>query len=236
MATTDKLYRWGETDPVNVPKKTGVAINGGDMLFYTSGNAGVDTAANFTWDTDTATSQAGFHASFMGVSGSRSLAAETADIRVCTFGTFEFACAAATFHPGQLVGPAKASGNALESQKVVAVDDENLAIGRVVKRYATNTTTVLVRIFSHVFQSTHSGGGDLNSTTIAAVATSLGFLSFLVMNIRPMRAFGVSCAAGIFLCWLLSMTILPGRPMVDMSNAIFTWRARPSSPTQTSTS
>ncbi|MCS6913822.1 MAG: MMPL family transporter [Myxococcales bacterium] len=45
--------------------------------------------------------------------------------------------------------------------------------------------------------------------TIAAVATSLGFLSFLVMNIAPMRAFGVACAVGIFFCWLLSMTVLP---------------------------
>lgn len=45
--------------------------------------------------------------------------------------------------------------------------------------------------------------------TIAGVATSLGFLSFLVMNIRPMRSFGVACACGIFVCWLLSLTVLP---------------------------
>jgi hypothetical protein len=45
--------------------------------------------------------------------------------------------------------------------------------------------------------------------TIAGAATSLGFLSFLVMNIRPMRSFGIACACGIFVCWLLSLTVLP---------------------------
>lgn len=45
--------------------------------------------------------------------------------------------------------------------------------------------------------------------TIAAAATALGFLSFLVMNIGPMRSFGLACAGGIFVCWVLAVTVLP---------------------------
>ena len=45
--------------------------------------------------------------------------------------------------------------------------------------------------------------------TVAAVNCCLGFLSFLVMNISAMRAFGVACSLGVVLCWLLSVTVLP---------------------------
>ncbi len=45
--------------------------------------------------------------------------------------------------------------------------------------------------------------------TIAAAATALGFLSFMVMNVQPMRSFGLTCAAGIGVCWLLALTVLP---------------------------
>ena len=34
---------------------------------------------------------------------------------------------------------------------------------------------------------------------IASFTTAAGFLSMLVMDIRPMRAFGVECAAGVLL-------------------------------------
>lgn len=45
--------------------------------------------------------------------------------------------------------------------------------------------------------------------TIAAANTAVGFLSFLIMNIRPMRVFGVAAAFGVFLAWLLALTVLP---------------------------
>lgn len=45
--------------------------------------------------------------------------------------------------------------------------------------------------------------------SIAASATGLGFLSFLVMNIQPMRSFGLACAFGILVSWALSMTLVP---------------------------
>jgi predicted RND superfamily exporter protein len=44
---------------------------------------------------------------------------------------------------------------------------------------------------------------------IAALTTSVGFFSFIVTDVRPMRAFGVACGAGVLLCWLASLTLVP---------------------------
>jgi len=45
--------------------------------------------------------------------------------------------------------------------------------------------------------------------TIAAVNCCLGFLSFLVMNIRAMRTFGIACSFGVLFCLLFALTVLP---------------------------
>ena len=65
--------------------------------------------------------------------------------------------------------------------------------------------------------------------TVAALNCALGFLSFLVMNIGAMRAFGVAAAGGAVCCWLLSVTVLPavvarwqGRRSSTPSHARFT--------------
>lgn len=68
-------------------------------------------------------------------------------IRYSTSGVYAFDCAAATFNADDLVGPAKQTGNALEPQKVVLVGNVQLAVGRVVQPYTSNTTLVLVEIF-----------------------------------------------------------------------------------------
>lgn len=44
---------------------------------------------------------------------------------------------------------------------------------------------------------------------IAGCTTAAGFLSFVVMDIRPMRTFGVECAAGVFLCLLAALLLVP---------------------------
>lgn len=68
-------------------------------------------------------------------------------LRVATGGVYSFPCASATFKAGDMVGPAKASGNALLSQKVVAVTVSSAAIGEVVEA-GTSVTSVKVRIIS----------------------------------------------------------------------------------------
>ena len=44
---------------------------------------------------------------------------------------------------------------------------------------------------------------------VAALTTSVGFFSFVATDVRPMRAFGVECGAGVLLCWLASLTLVP---------------------------
>jgi predicted RND superfamily exporter protein len=44
---------------------------------------------------------------------------------------------------------------------------------------------------------------------IAAATTSVGFFSFVVTDVRPMRNFGIACGAGVVLCWVISLTLVP---------------------------
>lgn len=143
-------FRRGNSDPQMFAVDSAVAIAVGDMVRQVTDDvrpAGYDSNDDGTgdiWTDDLATSQALFRKTFMGVSGARSQALETDPVRILRGGCFEFACAAATFEIDDLVGPAKATGNNLESQKVVAVSDPLYAIGRVAERYASNTTKVKV--------------------------------------------------------------------------------------------
>ena len=135
-------WRHGDPNPV-VSKAVATAkvIEIGDLVTNTPA-----AAAGVTWNTNLATTQEDFHDAFLGVSAQRSRDGDTDPVRVNTTGVHEFDCDAATFNIGDLVGPAKASGNALENQKVVSVSTANLAIGRVAKQYDSNTTKVLVDV------------------------------------------------------------------------------------------
>ena len=144
---TDQMrYRHGDTLPVfSKPVPTATLIQIGDLISNTPASA-----ADLAWDTDLATTQENFHDIFLGVSGQRSRSGDTDQVRCNTRGVHKFDCDAATFNLGDLVGPAKAAGNALENQKVVGVAAANLAIGRVAKQYDSNTTKVYVEVFSTV--------------------------------------------------------------------------------------
>ena len=70
-------------------------------------------------------------------------------LRVATSGVFEFACLSAAFDVGDLLGIAeKGNGVELESQVVVGVLAENLALGRCVKQAASGSKKLLVEIAS----------------------------------------------------------------------------------------
>ena len=163
MANTFR-YRYGETNPVAVVFDTAFAIELGSLVVIATANTSIDSDAGTAgklysmnkvkWDTDTATTQTAAHLMFAGVAmqaydgtNVNAYGIKSGKIRVATDGVFEFTCASASFKVGDLVGPAKASGNDLEDQKVVAVATELLAIGRVVEA-TTSATTVKVRITS----------------------------------------------------------------------------------------
>lgn len=145
-------YRRGETSPVLAPVASGTVLAVGDLVYKNVSGQAAPAASQATQGS-AAAAQALFHDNFLGVASQASANGDTADVRVATEGEFEFACAAATFQLGDLVGPAASNGD-LSNQTVVAVADAGLAIGRVAKHYGTNTTRVLVRIVSSVM-----GGG-----------------------------------------------------------------------------
>ena len=135
-------------DPVEAAVDSGTVIETGDLVWQDTDDA--KPADDVTSATTLAGTQEAFHDAFLGVAEQASRDGDTSDIRVGTRGVWEFPCDAATFELGDLVGPAAGVSPAIVPQKVVAVATENLAIGRVAKRYPSNTTKVLVRIVSTV--------------------------------------------------------------------------------------
>ena len=127
-------------------------IEAGDCVYWDNANKTVRPASDLAWDTDLATTQGDFVDLFVGMSAD-SRSGDTVDVQVDSAGVKEFDCDAAKFEIGDLVGMAKQTGNALENQKVVSVSSASQAIGRVAKRYSSNTTSVMVEIFPKMLQS-----------------------------------------------------------------------------------
>lgn len=145
----------------------------------------VRAASDYTWDSDLATTQRSFVKLCAGVSGDQSESGDTDEVAIETGGIVEMDCAAAQFEISDLVGLAKALGNNLEDQKVVAVASHDLAIGKVTQRYTTNTTTVYLEIFPRISQSLMTSDQIIdeinNNTGFGAVmdtdfALSTGFM------------------------------------------------------------
>ena len=146
---SDKMrWRYGDVNPVVAAVDSATVIEIGDLVWQDTNDA--KPAGDFSWSSSIGGTQDGFANKFLGVAVQRSKAGETNQIRVATSGVFEFACASTTFELGDIVGPAKASGNTLEPQKVVSVADLAFSIGKVSMRVATTNTTVLVAIQSNV--------------------------------------------------------------------------------------
>jgi len=132
--------RWSAVD-------SGSVIEIGDLLWLDTNDA--KPAEDKGWYNSLAQTQALFREKFIGCAGDRSRDGDTGDIEIDTSGISEFLCASTTWELGDLVGPAKqAAVNKLENQTVVAVANEELAIGRVSKRYPVATTRVEVELFS----------------------------------------------------------------------------------------
>lgn len=161
-------YRYGDTNPVQVPAKSGVAVNVGDICFVDTADGNtLKPAMSFTWNTNLSTTQAGFVQQFAGVAGqaydgtTAGLSAygiQDGNLRCDTEGVYDFACASATFKAGDPVGVAQDGANSnLAGQTVVAVAAVANAIGRVVQNYPNATTTVRVKIFAPFFNLVNAG-------------------------------------------------------------------------------
>lgn len=164
MGSTQRHQPWqyGDTAPVvSKAVQTSILIAKGDLVGQAAGSiTGATSAASIVagdvfpasdtpWDTSLAVTQEAFHDAFLGVSNQRSRSGDVEAVVVHTRGVHLFDCASASFKVGDLVGPAKQSGNLLEDKKVVAVATANLAIGRVAAA-TSSATKVLVDVFGTV--------------------------------------------------------------------------------------
>jgi len=91
-------------------------IEAGDMLFLDTDD--VKPAGSFTWDTSLAVTQAAFKDLFVGIAAQAHPSGVAGQILVMTKGVFEMESPSTAWQYGALVGPDKASGNALLSQTV----------------------------------------------------------------------------------------------------------------------
>lgn len=118
----------------------------------------IKPAADFTWDSTLATTQTAFCLRYAGVvmatytgstfsgDGPNEYGLQSGYVMVYEDGVFEDTCASASMKAGSLVGIAKASGNALESQKVVQTSTEVTSIGRV---YEDTSSSTVVKFTIH---------------------------------------------------------------------------------------
>lgn len=147
-------FLYGDAALVSATIATAKATASGDLVGMSAGT--LVRAEDTTWDTDLATTQTAFAALFLGASAQTKTSTTVARvfgnsqdnvIEVATGGVWEYDCASATFEIGDFVGPAKDTGNALLSNKVVKVTTEAKAIGRVVER-GTSITRVKFKLLS----------------------------------------------------------------------------------------
>ena len=140
-------WRYGETNPVMVPTQAGTVIEIGDLLYLDSGNA--KPASSQSDQGSLTANQETFHDNFVGVAMQSTPGTIAGAIRVATSGVFEYDCASATFQIGDLIGSnEEGTGTQLESQEVVGVATENLAVGRCASQVSPAANKVLVEVTS----------------------------------------------------------------------------------------
>jgi len=154
---SDKMrWRYGDTNPVVAAVDSGTVIEIGDLLYQATDDARPASAQ--ADQGNVAANQELFADSFLGVAMQRSRSGDTSPIRVATTGVFEFDCPENTFELGDLVGPDEVFGTTLTTQQVEPVSSSVCAIGRVARREASATTSVLVDVRSTVMTGGVEGG------------------------------------------------------------------------------
>lgn len=147
----------GQVETIELPVKLNGSvpadtISNADLVFLSvSANvSSADKAANFTWDTNLATTQAEFALLFAGIAIGRSRINSTdardLNLLVETRGVFRLPCTSAAYAAGTWVGPAKNGSSNHLVNTLVAVATKSLAIGRVVENAPAASTQILVEL------------------------------------------------------------------------------------------
>lgn len=155
-------YLHGDQRPRPYPVDSGSDFQVGDLVYSDAADGfAVKPAADFTWNSTLATTQSDFALRFAGVvmgtyagttftgEGPNEYGLQKGEVMVAQGGVYEFDCASASFKPGTLLGPAKQSGNALESQKLVQTSTEATSIARVWQK-TTSATRVKAQIYPNL--------------------------------------------------------------------------------------
>lgn len=161
MANRD-TRSYGPPEFVTVPTGTKTtAIYVGDLCYWDEADNLAKSAADFPWQEDEARTQAAFARLYIGVSQDYSAPAGTDPIRVSKHCAGRLDIASTTLVVDDLVCPEKASGNALEPQKLQITTDPQAAIGACLSTGASQTSILAdlkSRYLDH--QETHVNVAD----------------------------------------------------------------------------
>lgn len=130
--------------------KASLAVGIGDLLYWDTVTPAPLPFSQLADQGTAAKQQAKLAPLFVGVANSARLASDAGvltPLRVLIDGIWEFACDSSTFAIGDYVG-ASYNTNVARDQQVAKVAGAHMAIGRVIKRYASATTKVKVRLMS----------------------------------------------------------------------------------------
>lgn len=124
-------------------------IAAGDMVFEDPSNAGHGKSiVSVGYKDSLAATQRVAALRFLGVAVSnKSGTTDAEEVAVAKKGIFELTAVSATYELGDLVGVDDNVGGTALIQQVIGVTDPQKAIGKIARREATATTTVLVEIF-----------------------------------------------------------------------------------------
>lgn len=172
---TAPVLRYHEPTSVHFAFDGSIAVSVGDFMYHDTNDV-----KPFSSQADAGTllgNQSLAAPIFAGIAGDARTTSDgaVAEFKVITDVVAEYDCASATFEVGDMVGPTENSGGTLlENQKVEKVTDPAIAIGKVLLRYSSATTRVLVRITSRVVAPIPIGAGILAAATVAVGGTAIG--------------------------------------------------------------
>lgn len=135
-------YRFGQTEMVKFAVDSATVIEIGDLVYLNTDD--VKPAADLTWDTNLATTQADFADVFAGVAAEQSASGDTdsIDIDISPMSVYEFAVASATYEIGDKLGPDQSGGTALLSQQL----EEAVAASAVAVAYERKTSATRLKV------------------------------------------------------------------------------------------
>ncbi len=151
-------FRSGLIQLIRLPVSSATVIEPGDMLFVSGGV--VAPAADFTWTTDLATTQAAFAAAFVGIAytGSADGETEPVSVDVSPLAVYESEANPAAFDVGDLLAPAETL-SALASQTLDVVGSASLAIARAMETTTASSPTVRACFASSI----HTASANVNA-------------------------------------------------------------------------